>query len=114
MIRRSFLVFMTVIVLSATGCIKETYDMNSFSKKAQLSPTIAISAIKGDISLNDVEVFKSSENVVVDADNFVRIVFREDSILDLGLSDFQGVKGLSGNNDNTNAHLNLKSANCHI
>ncbi|MCX6253203.1 MAG: hypothetical protein NTV31_01855 [Bacteroidia bacterium] len=98
-IRRSFLYISVVMVLSTTGCIKETYDMNKLSKEAHLSPTMAITAIKGDISLSD--MVKSNDTVVFDQNNFVRIIFRKDSVIDLAMPDFLVMKnmiGLNGNN----------------
>src|SRR5450759_3455083 len=81
----SQLIFMIMVFLT-TGCIKETYDMNMLSKKMHLSPTIAISAIRGDISLSD--IVKSGDTVVFDQNNFVTIIFKKDSVIDLKLADF--------------------------
>jgi hypothetical protein len=84
--RKSFLLVSMIMVLSTTGCIKETYDMSMLSKKMHLSPTLVISAIKGDISLSD--IVKSSDKVVFDQNKFVTIVFRNDSVVNLKLPDF--------------------------
>ena len=73
MIRKSVLLISMIIVLSTTGCVKETYDMKMLSKQMHLSPTIAISAIKGNISFND--IVKSSDTVVFDQNNFVKLGF---------------------------------------
>jgi len=81
----SQLIFMIMVFLT-TGCIKETYDMNMLSKKMHLSPTMAISAIKGDISLSD--IVKSSDTVIFDQNKFVTIIFKKDSVIDLKLADF--------------------------
>jgi hypothetical protein len=75
-----------LLVFLAAACVKETYDMNKLSSNAHLSPSLALAAIKGDISLSD--MIKSNDTVVFDQDNFVRIVFREDSLIDLKLADF--------------------------
>jgi hypothetical protein len=72
--------------LSITGCIKDTYNMKMLSKQAHLSPTLAISAVKGNISLSD--ILKSNDTVVYGQDKFVTLVFKEDSVVDLKLSDF--------------------------
>jgi hypothetical protein len=86
MIKRPFLFISLVIVLSTTGCIKETYNMKMLSKQAHLSPVLAISAVKGDISFGD--VVKSSDTVVFDQNKFVTLIFKKDSIVDLKLADF--------------------------
>jgi hypothetical protein len=92
MISRLFLVLTILAVISFTGCIKETYDMNNLSKEAHLSPTLAISAVKGDISFSD--LVEESDTVVFGQDNFVTLVFRRESILDLRPADFSPVKSM--------------------
>ena len=86
MIKRSFLFVSVIMVLSITGCIKETYNMNMLSKKAHLSPTLAISAVKGDIAFSD--MVKPNDTVVFDQNKLVTLVFKKDSVVDLKLSDF--------------------------
>ena len=86
MIKRSLLFILMIMGLLITGCIKETYNMRMLSKKAHISPTLAISAVKGDISFSD--VVKSSDTVVFDKDKLVILVFKKDSVIDLKLSDF--------------------------
>jgi hypothetical protein len=91
MIRRSFLFILIIMVLSTTGCIKETYDMKKLSKKAHLSPTVGISAIRGNISLSD--LIKTGDNVVFDQ-KFVKLIFKEDSVLDLKMVDFYDLNNI--------------------
>ena len=86
MIKRFFLLVAMIAVLSVTGCIKETYNMNMLSKKAHLSPTMAISSVKGDISLFD--IVKTNDTVVFDQNKLVILVFKKDSVIDLKLTDF--------------------------
>lgn len=86
MIKRFFLLIAMIVVLSVIGCVKETYNMNMLSKKAHLSPTMAISAVKGDISLGD--IVKTNDTVVFDQNKLVILVFKKDSIVDLKLTDF--------------------------
>lgn len=81
-----------LFLLAGTSCIKDTYDMDKFSKKAHLSPTLAIAAVKGDITLAD--VVEPGDTVKFDPDNFVRIVFREDSIIEKKLEDFYDLEDL--------------------
>ena len=86
MIKRFFLLIAVIVILSVTGCIKETYNMDKLSKKAHLSPTLAISAVKGDISLFD--IVKTNDTVVFDQNKLVILVFKKDSIVDLKMTDF--------------------------
>ncbi len=90
MIRRSVHLILVALSLSTIGCVKETYDMKKLSEKAHLSPTIAISAIKGYISLSDIA--KSGDTLVFDGNNFVKIIYRVDSVIDLSLQDFSCAK----------------------
>jgi hypothetical protein len=92
MIRKLSLLIIVTIVFCISGCVKDTYDMNKLSKKAHLSPTLAISAIKGDISLSD--IVKSGDTVVFDQNKFVKIVFKKDSIIDLKLNDFYDLNNM--------------------
>ncbi len=75
-----------LLVFLAAACVKETYDMTKLSSDAHFSPSLALAVIKGDISLSD--MIKSNDTVVFDQDKFVRIVFREDSLINLNLADF--------------------------
>ena len=86
MIKRLFISISMIMVLSITGCVKETYNMSMLSKKAHLSPGIAISAVKGSISLSD--IVKTNETVVFDQNKLVILVFKKDSVVDLKLTDF--------------------------
>jgi hypothetical protein len=60
--------------------------MNMLSKQTQLSPTLAISAVNGDVSFSD--MVKSSDTVTFDQNKLVILVFKKDSIIDLKMSDF--------------------------
>lgn len=86
MIRKSLILIFIIVGLITSGCVKETYDMSKLSTKAHLSPTLAISAIKGDITFQD--IVKESDTVIFDSDNFVRIVFKKDSVVNLKMADF--------------------------
>jgi hypothetical protein len=86
MLKKSFLYISVILVLLIGGCIKETYNMRMLSKQAHLSPTLAISAVKGDFSFSD--AVKTSDTVVFDEDKLVILVFKKDSVVDLKLSDF--------------------------
>ena len=86
MVKRSFLFLTIIFGLLTTGCIKETYDMNRLSKKMHLNPTMAVKAIKGNISLSD--LVKSGDTIVFDQNNFVKIIYKKDSVLELKLNEF--------------------------
>ena len=60
--------------------------MNMLSKKIHLSPTMAISAIKGDISLGNLDIW--SDTVLFDKNNLVKIIFKKDTIFNLTVDDF--------------------------
>lgn len=77
MIRNLLRLIFMIMVFSATGCVKDTYDMNKLSKKAVFSPTVGISAINGGVSLSD--MVKANDTVVFDQDKFVKLVFKKDS-----------------------------------
>ncbi len=74
-----------LLAVSFTGCIKDTYDMSKLSDEMHLSPTFAIAGIKGEVSFSD--LVKSGDTVIFDQDNFVRVVFKQDSVINIQLSD---------------------------
>ncbi len=83
---RPVLLILIIIVLLAGSCIKETYDMNRLSKKNELSPTIAISAVKGNVSLLD--MVKPNDTIVYDQDKFMILVFKKDTVVTLTMDNF--------------------------
>lgn len=60
--------------------------MNKLSEEAHLAPTFAISAVKGNILFSD--IVEQSDTVVFDEDNFIKLIFHEDSVFYLKGSDF--------------------------
>ena len=86
MIKKLLLPVFITAILAGGGCVKETYDMKKLSKRAHLSPTFAVSAVKGEITLGD--IIKPNDTVVFGQDKFVKIVFRIDSVLDFVMADF--------------------------
>jgi hypothetical protein len=93
--RRKYLhLFLLLLVFLTVACVKETYDMTRLSKRAHISPTMALSAIKGNISLSD--MVKSGDTVVFNQDKTVKLVFKIDTILDFTMADFLPVKALAG------------------
>lgn len=89
MTKRAFLFFLMIMLLSITGCIKDTYNMSMLSKQTHLSPDMAISAVKGSFSLKD--IVKPNDTITFDQNKLLIFVFKKNSIVDLKLADF--VKG---------------------
>jgi hypothetical protein len=94
MIRKSFLLISVAAVIGIAGCVKETYDMSTLSKWAHISPTFAISAVRGNISLSDLKNIPN-DTVIFDEDKFIRIVFTDDSILDYNIDEYDDFKDLA-------------------
>jgi len=86
MIRRLNILILVLLAVLITGCIKETYDMNKLSDDMRISPTLAVAAVKGNVSFSD--LVKSGDTIKFDQDKFVRMVFKEDSIINLQMADF--------------------------
>jgi len=84
--RRSILIIIAVTFLLVSSCVKETYDMNRLSDYNSLSPTYAISAVKGDVSLLD--MLEPGDTVTYGSDNLMTLVFKKDSTITLLISDF--------------------------
>ncbi len=92
MVRRLFLLLSAGLALFSMGCTKETYDMKKLSKDVHLSPVIAVSAVKGDVSFSD--MVKSNDTIVYGTDKLVRIIIREDSVIDLKIADFVDISDI--------------------
>ena len=60
--------------------------MNKFSGKGHFSPTSVLTAVKGGVSFSD--IVKAGDTLVFDENKFVRIIYREDSVINVGLKDF--------------------------
>lgn len=86
MIKRFCLLAVAAISLFIQGCVKETYDMTKLSEEVRLSPSLAIPGPKGEVLFSD--IVKANDTVLFDDDKFVRIVFRQDSVINLQLEDY--------------------------
>jgi hypothetical protein len=86
MIRKLSRFLFLILMLCIAGCTKDTYNMDKLSGKTQLSPTFGITAVNGDVSFSD--MVHSNDTIVFDQNNFVSVVFKEDSVIDLKLADF--------------------------
>lgn len=84
------LIFLVLLSLMA-ACVKETYDMNKLSTEVHLKPSMVLTAIRGEIALSD--MVKSNDTVVFDQNKFVKIIFKEEDVIDLNFADFSPFKG---------------------
>jgi hypothetical protein len=98
MIRKLFNLILITAIFAVSGCVRETYDMNNLSKKAHLSPTFAVSAVKGDISLSD--LIDPTDTIVFVGVNFFRFVLNLDSLGEFHLNERYAVFGVAVNNIN--------------
>ena len=94
MIKKKFPLLIGVIVLFLSGCIKDTYDMNKLSKQVHLTPTMAIAAVTGGVTLSD--IVKANDTIVFDQNKLVKAIFKKDSIVNLKLSDFYDLSNMVG------------------
>lgn len=90
--RKSLFIITAAALLIAAGCIKETYDMSKLSKQMHLSPSFGVSAVRGDISLSD--IVKGNDTVVFGADNFIKLIFKKDSVIDFKLADYYDLNNM--------------------
>jgi len=86
MIRKIVLTVTTMTIFLIHGCINETYNLDKLSDEVKLSPVLVVPAINSEITLSD--IVKPSDTVKYDNDNFMRILFKEDSLFNLKLEDF--------------------------
>lgn len=84
--RRLLMLIIIVTLLLVSSCIKEKYDMNRLDKNNILSPTWAVSAVKGNVSLLD--MLKPTDTVVYDQDKLMILVFKKDSVVTLSMENF--------------------------
>ena len=85
MIKKLHLSGLIITLIALTGCMKETYDMKRLSKLAQLSPTLAMSAANGQITLSD--LIEPNDTIVFGPDKFIKIVFGKDSVVNFKMTD---------------------------
>lgn len=78
------ILFLSLIILS--GCVKEEYDLDKLSDRAEISPKFVIPVFRGTVILGD--AVKPSDTVVYDSDKFVRFVYRKDSVINIELDDY--------------------------
>lgn len=93
MLRKLFFYISVTAIIAATGCVRETYDMETLSKKAHFSPTIGVSAVRGNISLSD--LIDPNDTVFFDENDLLKIVFKEESVIDFKLADYEDFNTLA-------------------
>ena len=92
MFRKSFVLIALIGIIAAAGCVKNTYDMTTLSKWGHLSPTLGVSAAYGDIKLSD--ILKANDTVVFGSDNFVKLVFKKDTLAYFKMSDYYDLNNM--------------------
>ena len=94
MVRKSIVLILLIGVIVMAGCVKETYDLRKthLSTWAHLSPTFGVSAVNGDIKFSD--ILKSSDTVVFGTDNFVKLVFKKDSVVYFKMTDYYDLNNM--------------------
>jgi len=96
--RRIAGVIVTFSFLLLTGCIKETYNLDQVSGKAQLTPSLAFPLLNGKMTLR--EMVKSVDTLVFDQDRFVRFIYKKDSAVNLIVQDFYDFTNMVSFTDN--------------
>ena len=86
MVKRLLILFLVVSAILFSACVKESYDMGKLSGKGHFSPTFVLTAVKGNVAFTD--LVKEGDTVVFDENKFVKIIYREDSVINVGLKDF--------------------------
>lgn len=94
MTRKAVLCVSIAAALALSGCIKETYNMDTLSNKAHLSPVLGLAAVRGDISISDLKNIPN-DTVIFDEDNFIRIIYKQDSVLDFSIDDYADFDNLA-------------------
>jgi hypothetical protein len=92
MIKKLFILFIPISVILINGCIKDTYDMNKLSGDIHLSPTYAIPGFKGNVSFTD--LVKQGDTIVVDQNKVVKVIFKQDSVINFQLADFYDLNNM--------------------
>jgi len=87
MLRKLLILITFAAFYASTGCVRETYDMDTLSMRAHFSPTFGISAFRGDISLSD--LIEPNDTVFFDENDLLKIFFREDSVINFKLDDYE-------------------------
>lgn len=82
-----------ILLLLLTGCIKEIYDIDMLSDEMHLTPSIFVPVFKGSATFSD--LVRENDTIVYDENNFVKIMLRQDSIFELGLTDFYNLEDMA-------------------
>lgn len=83
--KTSFVTLASLIII-ISGCVKETYEMDKLSKKMQLNASVVLPLFRGNMTLKD--ALKNTDSVGYDNDNFVRLIFKSDSVICDSINEF--------------------------
>jgi hypothetical protein len=97
MTRKLFFLFSLAAAIAITGCVKE-YNMDTLIKKGHISPTFAISAVRGNISLSDLKNIPN-DTIVFDEDNFIRFILKKDSVIEFKMSEYYDLNDMVSFNE---------------
>jgi hypothetical protein len=86
MFKKLIIPLYVISFIALPGCIKETYDLDKISGRIKYAPAFSVAAITGDVTLRD--IIDAGDTVRFDADNFVRVIIKKDSIFDFRLEDY--------------------------
>ncbi|NOY38410.1 MAG: hypothetical protein GXO83_12665 [Chlorobi bacterium] len=67
-----------LLFLLPQGCIKDKYDFNKLSTRAQIQPSWVFPVMKGSLQMGN--LVKPNDTIVFEDNNAIKVVFREDSI----------------------------------
>jgi hypothetical protein len=81
--RKTGLLLLVIIATLIGSCVKETYDMNRLSEKMRISPTFAVSAATGQVTLGN--IVKPNDTIIYDDDDLLKLWIRKDSVAEIGL-----------------------------
>jgi len=77
-LRDILIIFISIILIFSTSCVKEKYDWEKISKEIELNPTLAAPLLKGSLTLDDILIEVSDEKAGK---------FPQDSLLYVAYSD---------------------------
>lgn len=105
---KRIIVLVSGIFFLLYGCVKDTYNMDKLSEKTQISPDLAAAAVSGRVTFS--ELVKQSDTVIYDNDKFARLLFREDSVINLALKDIYNLENMVAyNHDYVLGELSIAS-----
>ncbi len=84
-----------LLLMTSTGCVKETYDIDKLSTRIHLFPAFGIRVAHGKVTLSDfvnpvdtIAIDSDTVFVFAEAENVIRFVFCKDSVINFSLEDY--------------------------